>query len=252
VKMQRQHLEEAGWTKTAISRFLPPPTVTQHTYGKQRYITHTWEAAAVLAALQQEECRAFFARLQARRDKEPALPETIDVLTATQEASRAAHRWRDAGSAQYEAGNYGLASTSSANKRHFYRLKDQGIVHLHKTGVLPYIGASPQGWLSTSTGTAACLASTPRCIRWGRSVRRCRTILRCSRCPQRREVRIADVEHTLGCLPAESDGYERSASPKFARPQRTCFECGEPGHIARFCPMREHEAIDLWDDFGTA
>jgi hypothetical protein len=251
VNLDRRHLEQAGWTKTAISRFLPPPTITRHTYGRHNYITHTWEVTTVLAVLQQEECRKFFARLRARREREPALPQTIDVLTATQEASRAAHRWRDAASAQYEAGNHGLASTSSANKRSFYRLKDQGIVHLHRTGVLRYIGASPKACPSTNTAMAGCLASIPACIGWERSVRWFLIIRRSSGCQRRRErsgslmlnIRSGVCQPRAmgmrGQQPRNSIGRNAPVSGAVSR---------DTSHAS--APMRDHE--DLSDDFGAA
>jgi hypothetical protein len=93
--LETKHLTEAGWTETAISRFLSAPVIEERRssiHGK--YNVRLWDAASVLLAAQCEPCRAYFAALKKRRTKVKQ-HKVIDVLDATREASRSAHRWRD-------------------------------------------------------------------------------------------------------------------------------------------------------------
>lgn len=94
-------------------------------------------------------------------------PRTIDTLRATREASRSAHRWRDGAAGQYRSVNYPFASHAKERKEYMYQMKHAGIMSLHRSGLLPYIGALLQGMAVTSTGTAACAASTPPSSRMG-------------------------------------------------------------------------------------
>jgi hypothetical protein len=243
MQLLQKDLLSSGWTKTAITRFLPAPIVAR-TYGHT--VSHRREAQAVLTALHRDDCRTYFAGLQARRDKTLVPPRSIDVLDATREASRAAHRLRDAASAQYEAGNHGLAKSSSDRKRTLYALKERGILYLHGIGVLRYVGVSPQGMAVYEYGNGAlsCLHSTlhpagaERTLVTGHP-----EILLVP--AKERELRLTDVEHTLMSLPSDESGYERSAAPRHPKQSITCFSCGGEGHIARNCT----EADD-WDDLS--
>jgi hypothetical protein len=102
--LETKHLTEAGWTETAIRRFLSAPVIEERrssVHGK--YTIRLWDAAAVLLAAQGEPCRAYFAALKKRRTKAHQ-HKVIDVLDATREASRSAHRWRDRASEAWERG----------------------------------------------------------------------------------------------------------------------------------------------------
>lgn len=57
-------------------------------------------------------------------------PRTIDTLLATREASRSAHRWRDAAASYYDAGSYSFATYAKEQKEYMYACKDAGIVGL--------------------------------------------------------------------------------------------------------------------------
>jgi hypothetical protein len=188
-------------------------------------------------------------------------PRTIDTLLATREASRSAHRWRDAASTYYGAGSYGLVSRAKEKKEYMYQLKDAGIMTLHRAGLLRYIGASPQGMAvyEFGDGGMSCLHSTlhPDGVE--------RTIVEghpeVLLVPAKKaKVRMMDVIYTLDRRRAiavnathdpdmDHTGYSRSASPSRRGPV-TCFECGEEGHIARHCPLRDDEDYDYRDDMS--
>ena len=69
----------------------------------------------------------------------------INILDATREASRAAHRYRDAAAQNFERAYLGAATRNSRAKRDFYAAKERGILALHRVGAIRYAGASPQG-----------------------------------------------------------------------------------------------------------
>lgn len=172
-------------------------------------------------------------------------PRTIDTLLATREASRSAHRWRDAAASYYDAGSYGLATRAKEQKNLMYQLKDAGIVALHRSGLLRYIGASPQGMAvyEYGDGGMSCFHSTLHPDGVERTpVEGHPEVLMVE--ARKAKVRMMDVIHTLQPhLPAFLgqpiyDGYSRSASPSRRQPI-TCYECGEEGHIALYCPDRK-------------
>ena len=59
-----------------------------------------------------------------------------DLLLCIREASRAAHRERDAASNAYNEGRHTLAGNSRQRKNKWYALKDRGIVAAHKQGLV--------------------------------------------------------------------------------------------------------------------
>ena len=67
------------------------------------------------------------------------------LLRAIREASRAAHRFRDAAYQQNCVGQYELARKASAQKTRLYGLKDRGIAAAYRQELLRYAGQSPQG-----------------------------------------------------------------------------------------------------------
>jgi Zinc knuckle len=177
-------------------------------------------------------------------------PRTIDIRLATREASRSAHRWRDAAASQYDAGNYAFASRAKKQKDYMYALKDAGIVRLHLSGLLRYIGASPQGMAvyEYGDGGMSCLHSTLHPDGQQRTlVEGHPEVLLVA--AKKAKARIMDVLLTLdpyGAVMARAEvypGYSRSSSPSRRAPI-TCYECGEEGHIARYCPEREEDDFD--------
>ena len=196
-------------------------------------------------------------------------PRIIDLLTATQEMSRAAHRCRDR-AAQWHARAaklpklirpnsqradargcwpawtsiradrlFARATKAKSEKEKYYELKDRGIVALHHEGVLRYVGSSPQGMAvyEFGEGGKACLHS---CLYPASADR-----TSCQDHPEKllvaakkQRFRICDAEFTLRRLtiPMECGqviGYERSAPPRITRDLPTCWNCGEAGHLAR-------------------
>jgi hypothetical protein len=68
-----------------------------------------------------------------------------DLLLCVHEASRAAHRERDAAQSAYSDGRQTLAGNARRRKEEWYALKDRGMVAAHRAGLLRYEGATPQG-----------------------------------------------------------------------------------------------------------
>ena len=85
-----------------------------------------------------------------------------DLLLCVREASRAAHRERDAAQAAYCEGRHVLAGNARRRKEEWYALKDRGIIAAHRAGLLRYEGATPQGMAvyEYGDGGMACFHST--------------------------------------------------------------------------------------------
>ncbi len=163
-----------------------------------------------------------------------------DLLLCIREASRAAHRERDAASDAYNEGRHILAGNARLRKNKWYALKDRGIVAAHKQGLLRYIGASPQGMAvyEYGDGGMSCFHSTLHPVGAERTpVEGHPETLLVPAKDKVRGVSLARVETTLSALPADTTGYERSSAPRVAREERVvqCWKCGEYGHTAREC-----------------
>jgi len=109
----------------------------------------------------------------------------MDILVATREASRSAHRWRDAAAAFYESNQHGFAGHASRKKSAMYVLKEKGIAHLHRSGAARYAGVSPQGMGLMSTATAVKPACTLGFIRRALVASRSRNVPRSCSFPRR-------------------------------------------------------------------
>jgi hypothetical protein len=179
-----------------------------------------------------------------------------DLLLCIREASRAAHRERDSASDAYNEGRHILAGNSRQRKSHWYALKDRGIIAAHKNGQLRYIGASPQSMAvyEYADGGMSCFHSTlhPSGAERNPIEGHPETLL----VPAKEKIKgisLARVEVTLANLPADTNGYERSAAPRIERPEPVCWECGMPGHVSSICPCgdnREEEHCEENED-GT-
>jgi hypothetical protein len=163
-----------------------------------------------------------------------------DLLLCIREASRAAHRERDAASDAYNAGRHMLAGNARQRKIKWYALKDRGIVAAHMQGLLRYIGASPQGMgvYEYADGGMSCFHSTLHPIGTERTpIEGHPETLLVTAKDKAEGISLARVKVTLSALPAETTGYEQSAAPYVARTPRLiqCWTCGEYGHTASEC-----------------
>jgi hypothetical protein len=211
----RQTLIDNGWTSAAITKFLGEPRIESFTSYRRRVIRYAYPAERVLLATQSEECRRYFAEQETKRWKrEENEPKLIDLLDATREASRSAHRWRDRASDRWAGGARAGASTASRTKKYWYSLKERGIVALHQMGTVRYAGAAPQGMAvyEYGNGGKSCLHSTLHPVGAGRiQVDAHPEILFVPAKHQR--FRLMDVEHTLESLCVDLSRYERGEAP---------------------------------------
>lgn len=169
-----------------------------------------------------------------------------DVLLCIREASRAAHRERDAARDAYNEGRHILAGNARQRKNQWYALKDKGIVAAYKLGLLRYIGASPEGMAvyEYADGGMSCFHSTLHPAGAERTpVDGHPETLFVQAKDKLVGVSLARVEATLSALSSDTTGYERSAAPRVARVEHVpqCWTCGEYGHTARECDESDVE-----------
>jgi hypothetical protein len=188
---------------------------------------------------------AAFKRCESKRILRKPQPHT-DLLLCIREASRAAHRERDAASDAYNEGRHILAGNARLRKNKWYALKDRSIVAAHKLGLLRYIGASPQDMAvyEYGEGGMSCFHSTLHPARAERTpVEGHPETLFVPAKDKVKGVSLVRVEATLSALPADTNGYERSSAPRVAHEERIvqCWTCGEYGHTARECDELDME-----------
>lgn len=240
----KKDLLEGGWTEGAISQFLPPPTIETRRLGYRRgsYDIYLWPKDVVEESRQKPEVQEYLDRVHKRTEKRSQRePLELPLIDAIREISRAAHRWRDAASAQYNAGNYGLATHSSGNKRRLYQLKERGIVAAYKQGLLRYVGQTAQGMAvyEYGEGGMSCFHSCLHPVGAERPLvaDHPETLFVVAK----KQIHLmADAEHTLSALSKPGEEFECSSPPSIKKPVTsiTCWECGDVGHISRDCPER--------------
>ncbi len=184
-------------------------------------------------------------RCQSKKVSRTPLPHP-DLLLCIREASRAAHRERDAGSAAYGAGRHTLAGNAKQRKEGWYALKDRGIIAAHKQGLVRYVGASPQGMAvyEYGEGGMTCFHSTLHPAGAERiPIEGHPEALLVPAKDKVKGVSLARVEATLSALSSDTTGYVRSAAPRVARVEHVpqCWACGEYGHTARECDESDME-----------
>lgn len=128
-EINKTNLLSRGWTEGSIKRFLPPPTVERrHHYTGGYYLVYLYDPKAIEEAERDPAVQQYLANVRARQERRMAqLPKRIPLIDAIREASRAAHRWRDAAQTQYQARNHGLAGHAKREKERLYSLKERGI-----------------------------------------------------------------------------------------------------------------------------
>lgn len=161
-----------------------------------------------------------------------------DLLLCIREASRAAHRERDAASDAYNQGRYILAGNARKRKNKWYALKERGIAAAHEAGLVCYVGSSPQGMAvyEYGEGGMSCFHSTLHPVDADRTqVEGHPETLLVGAKDKAKGISLARVAFTLSGLSANTSGYERSAAPRIARREPVCWTCGEAGHVASDC-----------------
>src|ERR1039457_4488045 len=93
----KKDLLNRGWTEGAIEHFLPFPDVESRWRRSGRYEIYLWPKATVEGVRRMPEVQRYFDRLRERHNR---VAKSLPLLDAIREISRAAHRWRDAASAQ--------------------------------------------------------------------------------------------------------------------------------------------------------
>jgi hypothetical protein len=246
----KKDLLEAGWTEGAITRFLPAPKIETRRFAYRRgsYDVYLWPKAIVDDIRQQPDVEHYLDRVRQRNEKrQQREAEALPLLDAIREVSRAAHRWRDAASAQYEAGNYGLATHSSQRKRRLYELKERGITEAYEQGLLRYAGQTAQklAVYEYGEGGMSCFHSCLHPVGVERPLvaEQPETLFVTAK---KQAQRISDAETTLRDLPVPGEQFEQSSPPSLKKSSVsvTCWECGGSGHVARNCPERFMDEID--------
>ncbi len=239
--LMKTDLLNRGWTTTSINRYLPHPIVEYRRSHRGTYSVHLWPQSTIESAETSAEVKVYIDTIKKRRES-ASLTLEIPLLDATREASRSAHRWRDRADNAWNDGHRRCARTCSINKRHWYGLKERGIVALHKAGELRYAGVSPQGMAVYEYGEGGlkCLHSTLHPVGVERTpVEGHPEILLVP--AKKQEIRLRDVEQTLSNLEVQMIGYERSSAPahKRVREEPTCWRCCDVGHLASECGQHE-------------
>lgn len=176
------------------------------------------------------------------------------MLLCTREASRAAHRCRDAAQTAYQQRRHLDASHWKEKKENWYSLKERGVIALHRSGALRYIGASPQGMAIYEYGDGgnACFHSTLHPVGAERTVVTDHPETLFVEAKEKvRGISELRVEVTLEVLPSDTTGYERSAAPRVRNVIR-CWNCGAEGHLARECWQDDYDYQDRYDRSMTA
>ncbi len=241
----KKDLQAKGWTEGAIKRFLPRPQIENRSNYYGSYRVYQWATELVDEVRKTPEVQEYFDSLKKRQQRRQSRePEPLPLLTAIREISRAAHRWRDAASKQYEAGNYGLASYSSSRKSHCYALKERGIAAAYLQGLLRYAGQTPQGMAlyEYGDGGMSCFHSCLHPVGVERrDVEGHMEVLFVE--TKKAQHLVEDAESALSELPVPGETFERVSPPRRAKHSvaMTCWQCGEDGHISRECPERMAE-----------
>jgi hypothetical protein len=165
---------------------------------------------------------------QVKKDRTPK-PHP-DLILCIREASRAAHRERDAAQNAYQANRHKLAGNSRRRKDHWYALKDRGISAAHIRGLLRYAGASPQcmAVYAYGNGGMSCFHSTIHPVGAVRTqIDAHPEVLEVPAKNKAKGLSLRRFEATLAALPAvDSTLYERSVAPRKVT-LRKCWTCGE-------------------------
>jgi hypothetical protein len=171
------------------------------------------------------------------------------LLRAIREASRAAHRFRDAAYQQNCAGQYELAKQASAQKTRLYELKDRGIAAAYRQELLRYAGQSPQGMAVYEYGMGgtssfhSCLhpAGVPRPLVQGHPV----TLFVAGQepnCPVKAAASNPWSTEIPNCLVKAAASNPRSAEKPGSKV--FCSRCGGRGHEFVNCRQTEQQEAE--------
>ncbi len=146
-------------------------------------------------------------------------PVEVDLLAAIFTVNRTAKRYRDKAGAHYGSRQYGFATNAREVKERMYELKDRGITHAYRQGLLRATGT--HGPLTYYEGGGYRFHSLLRPVHLQLPVLGEETVQVEAKPKGKREVRLKDAEFTLDQLPALNvTGFERHSFPPRERRRR--------------------------------
>lgn len=222
-------LARPHWTRALVDRYLGEPDEVRRRYGGGEYYLFA------LARVERAEKCSGFARDVAKRNA-PKEIRPCDLLAAIFAVNRAAKRWRDTAQKHYQAGSHGLARTAREKKESLYELKDQGIAAAYTAGRINVV--ERHAGLILYRGEGYCFHSRLEPMELDEIPEGDSAPIEIEAKPKgAKEPRQIDAIAHLEALPGvDWCKFLELEAPAIPREARTCFACGEEGHLRRDCP----------------